>query len=64
MRLERNACFLSAVGANGSIELLAFFLLLASAVFAHLGLVFKALFRIEFLLTGGEHKFISAAAAY
>ena len=61
--LEGNFRFLAAVRTHSGEHFAsrsACVLARVAASFAALGLVYKALFSIEFLLTGGEHKFISA----
>ena len=65
-RLERNDSFLSAACAYSCehFSVSRCVLLCISALLAALRLVCEALFRIEFLLTGGEYEFISAVLAY
>ena len=61
--LEGNLAFCTAFCANCIIEGLCASgssLACVAASFASLGLILEALFSIEFLLTGGEHKFITA----
>jgi hypothetical protein len=64
--LEGNLAFCTAVCANCIIEGLSASgssLACVTASFASLGLILEALFCIEFLLTGGEHKLVAAIFA-
>jgi hypothetical protein len=60
---ERNLRFVAAVGADSGVHFSfgsGSVFASVTARFAALGLVYKAFFGIEFLLTGGEHKFGAA----
>ena len=65
--LEGNLGFLAAGSADGGEHFtlgLGGVLAGVTASFASLGLVLETLFSIEFLLTGGEHKFLAAFFAH
>ena len=67
LRLERNLCFAAAASAGSGKELTGAtsgVLASVTASLAALGLVLEATLRIELLLTGGEHKFLTAFLAY
>lgn len=67
VRLKRHLCFASAFGADSRIKPSfgsACLFACHAACFTCFGLVCESFFCIKFLLTGGEHKFLTAVFAY